>query len=68
MEDQPLYKEDWLGLKVLEESGRLKREWCAGEHMDIDGCWWAVLGKYFGGFIGDEDERERGGELVVQRQ
>ncbi|KAL7411819.1 Alpha/Beta hydrolase protein [Mrakia frigida] len=68
MEDQPLYKEDWLGLKVLEESGRLKRGWCAGEHMDIGGCWWAVLGKYFGGFIGDEDERERGGELVVQRQ
>ena len=67
MEDQPLYKEDWIGLRVLEESGRLKREWCEGEHMQIGGCWWAVLGEYFGGFIGDEKGEMEGARLVVQQ-
>jgi len=67
MEEQPLYKEDWLGLKVLEESGRLKREWCEGEHMQIGGCWREVLEEYFGGFIGDEKEDVQGVGWVVQQ-
>ena len=35
--DQPLYKEDWIGLRELNERGRLRFEHCPGAHMDLGG-------------------------------
>ncbi|KAH9929619.1 alpha/beta-hydrolase [Epithele typhae] len=32
---QPLYTEDWIGLRKLDESGRVTLETCEGEHMQI---------------------------------
>ncbi|KAK4686219.1 palmitoyl-protein thioesterase, partial [Tremellales sp. Uapishka_1] len=37
LKDQPLYKEDWIGLRALDEKGRLQLEHCPGEHMDLGG-------------------------------
>lgn len=33
MEEQDIYKEDWIGLKTLNESGRLQRITIPGEHV-----------------------------------
>jgi len=35
--DQPLYVDDWIGVRELDEKGGLKLEHCPGEHMDLDG-------------------------------
>ncbi|OWZ59372.1 palmitoyl-protein thioesterase [Cryptococcus neoformans var. grubii Br795] len=37
LHEQPLYKEDWIGLKDLDEKGGLRLEHCPGEHMDLGG-------------------------------
>lgn len=37
LHEQPLYKEDWIGLKGLEQKGGLRLEHCPGEHMDLGG-------------------------------
>ncbi|WWC89617.1 uncharacterized protein L201_004542 [Kwoniella dendrophila CBS 6074] len=38
MEDQPMYKDDWIGLKALNEDKEgLILEHCSGEHMDLGG-------------------------------
>ncbi|WVQ77161.1 hypothetical protein IAR50_006844 [Cryptococcus sp. DSM 104548] len=37
LHDQDLYKDDWIGLRALEEKGGLQLERCPGEHMDIGG-------------------------------
>jgi palmitoyl-protein thioesterase len=36
---QPLYIEDLIGLRTLDEQGRVIRETCDGEHMQISDCW-----------------------------
>ncbi|KAF9071026.1 palmitoyl-protein thioesterase [Rhodocollybia butyracea] len=36
---QPLYIEDWIGLKALDERGGLVLDTCEGEHMQIGDCW-----------------------------
>jgi len=36
MEDQPLYTQDWIGLRELDEKRGLWLEHCPGEHMDLD--------------------------------
>ncbi|KAJ3175505.1 ATP-dependent DNA/RNA helicase [Geranomyces variabilis] len=36
LEDQPLYKEDWLGLKSMNEAGQLVFDIIPGKHMEID--------------------------------
>lgn len=33
---QPLYTEDWIGLRTLDERGKLHLEHCPGAHMDLD--------------------------------
>jgi palmitoyl-protein thioesterase len=33
LEESPLYQEDWLGLKTLNESGRLLMLSCHGNHL-----------------------------------
>jgi palmitoyl-protein thioesterase len=36
LQSQPLYTEDWIGLRDLDERGRLHLDHCPGEHMDLD--------------------------------
>lgn len=37
LHDQPLYKEDWIGLRKLEKRGGLHLAHCPGQHMEIGG-------------------------------
>jgi len=39
MHSQPLYVEDWIGLRTLDERGGLVLDTCKGEHMQIGDCW-----------------------------
>ena len=39
LRDQPLYREDWIGLRALDESGRLVAFDCPGEHMHFTDEW-----------------------------
>jgi palmitoyl-protein thioesterase len=62
MEEQELYREDWIGLKELDERGAVQREWCEGGHMEIGGCWQEVLEKW----IGTKAEMGGKGSLIIQ--
>ncbi|GAX86156.1 hypothetical protein CEUSTIGMA_g13569.t1 [Chlamydomonas eustigma] len=46
--EQPLYKEDWLGLKELDDSGRLVFAELEGEHMQFSFEWFQaeIIDKY----------------------
>ncbi|EFJ40725.1 hypothetical protein VOLCADRAFT_84379 [Volvox carteri f. nagariensis] len=46
--DQPLYKEDWIGLRSLDERGQLVLEEAPGAHMQFTLQWFAdnVIRKY----------------------
>jgi palmitoyl-protein thioesterase len=46
---QPLYKEDWIGLRTLDEREGVVFEACVGEHMQIKDCWERVVRQYVGG-------------------
>jgi palmitoyl-protein thioesterase len=46
---QPLYVEDWIGLRELDERGDVVLESCEGEHMQMSDCWEDVVRKYVGG-------------------
>lgn len=35
VKDTELYEEDWIGLKTLDQRGKLWLEHCPGEHMDL---------------------------------
>ncbi|POY75349.1 hypothetical protein BMF94_1578 [Rhodotorula taiwanensis] len=40
----PLYHQDYVGLRALDESARVRKEVCQGQHMQIgDECWEAVV-------------------------
>ena len=40
MREQPLYIEDWIGLRTLDESGRVVLVSCDAEHMRLLAeCW-----------------------------
>lgn len=55
---QPLYTEDWIGLRALDKSGRVVLETCEGEHMQIsDGCWRPLVQRFVGGIVAAEDVR-----------
>jgi palmitoyl-protein thioesterase len=49
--DQDLYKEDWIGLKRLHESGGLLMESAPGEHMQFTIKWFKqeIIAKYLAG-------------------
>jgi palmitoyl-protein thioesterase len=49
MRRQPLYTEDWIGLRTLDERGAVIFETCAGQHMHIGDCWEPLVRKYIGG-------------------
>lgn len=54
MEDQELYREDWIGLRELDERDGVVQEWCEGEHMELSGCWKQALSKYVGSKYGED--------------
>lgn len=39
MADTDLYREDWIGLRALDEGGRLHLEHCPGGHMHFSLAW-----------------------------
>ncbi|KAF9227294.1 palmitoyl-protein thioesterase [Gyrodon lividus] len=49
MKLQPLYTEDWIGLRTLDERGAVVLATCPGEHMQLAGCWEDLVGKWIGG-------------------
>ncbi|EAU91335.2 palmitoyl-protein thioesterase [Coprinopsis cinerea okayama7 len=49
---QPLYKEDWIGLRKLDERGDVVLETCQGEHMEIGECWERIVRGFAGGQMG----------------
>jgi palmitoyl-protein thioesterase len=48
MELQPLYTEDWIGLRTLDERGAVVFATCPGEHMQLTGCWEDLVGTWIG--------------------
>ncbi|KZT43690.1 palmitoyl-protein thioesterase [Sistotremastrum suecicum HHB10207 ss-3] len=61
LKEQPLYVEDWIGVRTLDESGRLALEICEGRHMALSrACWEPLVTTYAGGSLRAKDT------LVVQ--
>ncbi|KAG6886265.1 hypothetical protein C0993_006675 [Termitomyces sp. T159_Od127] len=48
MRSQPLYQEDWIGLRQLDEKGGIVFETCVGEHMQMGDCWKRLIQNYVG--------------------
>jgi len=49
MREQPLYTEDWIGLRTLNESERVVLVSCDSEHMHLKAeCWTPLVEKYVG--------------------
>jgi len=49
LREQQLYKEDWLGLKELDERGGITLASCDGVHMELGRhCWEPFVRKYVG--------------------
>ena len=46
--ESPLYQEDWIGLKALNESGRLVSLSVAGNHLQFNESWFdtEIVDKY----------------------
>ncbi|KAG8997235.1 hypothetical protein FRB94_007806 [Tulasnella sp. JGI-2019a] len=66
MYNQPLYKEDWIGLRTLDERGAVVRLTCDGPHMHITTeCWKPLVLQYVGGVSGQAHQPQS--HLIVQR-
>lgn len=50
LKEQDIYTQDRIGLRSLDERGRLSLEHCPGEHMDLDSgeCAMKVVKKWVG--------------------
>ncbi|KAI0250109.1 alpha/beta-hydrolase [Lactifluus subvellereus] len=49
MREQPLYTEDWIGLRGLDSSGRVVLVSCDSEHMVLSAdCWEPLVKRYVG--------------------
>lgn len=48
---QPLYIEDWIGLRELDERGDVLFASCNGEHMQMSDCWEDLIVHYAGEFV-----------------
>ncbi|KAG6829366.1 hypothetical protein H0H87_011657 [Tephrocybe sp. NHM501043] len=46
---QPLYLEDWIGLRQLDERGGVVFATCVGEHMQMGQCWERLVREFVGG-------------------
>lgn len=55
MRMQPIYVEDRIGLRTLDERGDVVLETCDGEHMQLSsGCWRPILKKFAGELVGGD--------------
>ncbi|KAH9945688.1 alpha/beta-hydrolase [Amylocystis lapponica] len=67
MRQQPLYTEDWIGLRTLDERGGVVLATCEGEHMQLTNeCWQPLVVKYVGGPVERDGFHGPRGALVVQ--
>ncbi|KAL0579738.1 hypothetical protein V5O48_002232 [Marasmius crinis-equi] len=48
MQMQPLYTEDWIGLRKLDERGGVSFDVCEGTHMNIGDCWERLVRTWIG--------------------
>lgn len=49
MRAHPLYTEDWIGLRALDERGAVVLASCEGEHMQLSkDCWEPLVKEYVG--------------------
>jgi len=51
LRDQPLYDQDWIGLRRLDEKKKLHLAFCPGQHMDLGGeggCGEQMVEKWIG--------------------
>ncbi|KAF8813660.1 alpha/beta-hydrolase [Phlegmacium glaucopus] len=48
MRRQPLYQEDWIGLRELDERKGVVFEVCKGEHMQMGDCWEDLVRRFIG--------------------
>jgi palmitoyl-protein thioesterase len=65
MKQQPLYSEDWIGLKQLDQAGRVKLVACEGEHMQIArNCWEPIVKQYLAKSKKNDGGSTRSGLLV----
>ncbi|KIY46181.1 alpha/beta-hydrolase [Fistulina hepatica ATCC 64428] len=48
MHEQPLYIEDWIGLRSLDEGGKVNLTTCTGKHMHIADCWEDIVREFVG--------------------
>ena len=63
----PLYRDDYVGLRALDERGRVERRVCEGVHMEIrDECWDAIVSVFVGG--GGKGGEGRSEEEEEQRE
>ncbi|KAJ7874705.1 Alpha/Beta hydrolase protein [Mycena olivaceomarginata] len=51
MHGQPLYQQDWIGLRELDERGGVVFGECEGEHMDLTDCWEPLVREFAGGLV-----------------
>lgn len=58
LRERQLYKEDWLGLKTLDDRGALKFESTPGPHMSLDNSTLERVFKQYFGHFGKFEKRE----------
>ncbi|KAG8754506.1 hypothetical protein FRC14_005009 [Serendipita sp. 396] len=59
MRRQPLYKEDWIGLRTLDEQEKVFMVVCNGEHMRLEeACWLPIVERWTGDIDMDEVNKE----------
>ena len=64
---QPLYTEDWIGLRTLDKAGRVALETCQGEHMQLsDDCWRPLVERFVGEVLSDNTPQS--GQTVFKVQ
>ncbi|OBZ68161.1 Palmitoyl-protein thioesterase 1 [Grifola frondosa] len=64
---QPLYTEDWIGLRTLDERGDVLLETCEGEHMQLSSeCWQPLVKRFVGGPVSSDRLSESESVLRVQ--
>ncbi|CAE6486872.1 unnamed protein product [Rhizoctonia solani] len=66
MRQQPIYKDDRIGLRTLNKAGKIHFKACEGAHMRIsDDCWRPLVLKFCGDRRG-EKSGERISDLLIQ--
>ncbi|KAF8749636.1 Alpha beta-hydrolase [Rhizoctonia solani] len=66
MHQQPIYKDDRIGLRTLDEAGKIHFTTCEGPHMRIsDDCWKPLVLKFCGDRRGEKGQQNIS-DLLVQ--